>query len=133
MSTITAEIGTTGKLYTLTVTAPNLDIAEAVEAEHDCDDSSCCIDAAMAAGCPYVAACFLNGATEAPLLDAVLAHHGIRFGHPSEVPGWSDWMNYHEQHGRKCPHCDTWSYEVGSAEWRCGMCGKDVNSGKDLS
>jgi hypothetical protein len=90
---IRAEIGTTGEEYDLTLTSERLDVAEAIEVEHDCDDfASCDIYNAMAQGYVWAAAHLLHGATETPLLDAVLEHYGSDVRPDAHFDEWVGWM-----------------------------------------
>ncbi len=104
MESITAEIGTTGEYYTLYLTGDvDGDIAAAVEAEHPCTDYDCDIRCALEAGFARAAAELLYGATETPLLEAVLAHYGISPTDicPFDSDEWRAWVTYWKEEG---PH-----------------------------
>lgn len=115
-----AEIGTTGEIVTLPITgnAP-VDVATAVEHEHGCSDSHCDIAAALRADCPISAAYLLAGATETPLLDAVVAFYSLDLQHAED---WNHWSEFHELHGRECDGCGSFTYMDEGDEDACGNC-----------
>lgn len=119
------------------------DVAEAVEREHDCDDSACDIRAALEQGFPFVAAFLLSGATETPLLDSVVAAHrfngtarddfraepfNARSGPNTAPRGWAEWCAWEAENARPCPSCNARNYgrdsDYGGGEMSCGSCGK---------
>ena len=120
---ITGEIGTSGVLESLALTGDaGVDIAAAVALEHPCSDDACDIRCALEdAETPFSAAYLLVGATETPLLDAVLAHYGIDGrGTPRD---WGDWVAHHSRWGVECPSCGAYTYgdEFYTPE-TCGNC-----------
>lgn len=136
LTSITAEIGTSARMRKVAISGDHgADLARAVEHEHDCEEASCDIAAALAAGCPHTAAFLLGGATETPLLDAVDNAHGFNrtreaYG-PDRMPcDWAEWLEYHEQHGTECPHCGAFNYSGPWDEHKysgsCGNCCKDI-------
>jgi hypothetical protein len=126
VKTLVAEIGTTGTVerFTLSGNAAD-DIGRAVELEHPCtDDTSCDIAAALRAGCPFSAAYLLSGATETPLLDSVCQFYGFN---PFDMHGlapedWTDWKAFHEEHGRECHSCGSFTYGDDFEPEQCGNC-----------
>lgn len=108
------------------------DVANAIDAEHgDCTDSACDIREAADAGFSLTAAHLLLGATEAPVLDAVLAEYlAANELPPEENPyiGFSmseefDWRTHHETYGFACDACGAYTYGgVGYEPEHCGNC-----------
>lgn len=99
-----------------------LDVAEAVEFEHDCDENSCDISAAMAHGYPLAAAHLLTGATdELHVLDAVLGAHTFNGDdvHAAMLADFDQWCENLPAH---------WECDCGAIIWEdddtyCGNCG----------
>lgn len=121
--TITAEVGTTGVLETLDLSGDaGVDVAAAVALEHACTDAACDIRCALEdAETPFSAAYLLVGATETPLLDAVLAHYGVD---GREMPrDWDAWVAHHSRYGVKCDACGAYTYgdDTYTPE-ECGNC-----------
>lgn len=109
MTTITAEIGTSGTFETFELTGDaGHDIGRAVELEHPCDDDACDIATALAAGFPFVAAWLLVGATETPLLDEVLEHYDQDCRDTPQ--DWDQWVAHHKQYARHCEACNGYTY-----------------------
>lgn len=130
---ITAEIGTSGETQTIALSGDaRTDIAAAVGAEHAdaCESTSCDINRAVEDGYPFWAAQLLWGATECPLLGAVVDHHtqrGLDFQAAADSdrdewiksPTWA-------QHAYRCESCN--SITFGDDSWapdECGNCGAD--------
>ncbi len=101
------------------------DIAAAVEEDHDCDDSTCDIHHALEAGAPIAAACILLGATECAHVDAVACAHKLNgtidphWPNLYRVADWPVWIAYHDENGRECDACGTFTYDDSS---ECGNC-----------
>ena len=102
------------------------DVKAAVEREHpNCDSTACDISAALENGFPLVAAFLLGGATETPILDAVVKAHeenGTAAGpNVGGFPdGWDDWCEWHKENGIQCESCNAYTFaEPGS---QCGNC-----------
>lgn len=120
--TVTAEVGTSGVFESIELTTnPGADIARAVALEHPCRDDSCDIARALEEDCPYASAYLLSGATETPLLDAVLAAHGLAGLAPDNCPDWDDWIAAHNAHGVRCDGCGSFTY--GDDFYRPEVCG----------
>jgi hypothetical protein len=129
-STIRAEIGTTGEIGEVEVSGnAGSDIAQAVKLEHpNCEQNTCDVSAALEAGYPMAAAYLLDGATEAPLLAAVVMRYfpaaGIR--DDAVMADFDAWCAYAKAHSRQCQACEAWLYVEGvESEW-CGNCGEEV-------
>ncbi len=101
------------------------DIASAVEADHDCEDSTCDIHHALLAGAPIAAACILLGATECAHVDAVACAHKLNgtidpaWPNPYAVADWPEWKAYHDENGRECGECGAHTYVDSDS---CGNC-----------
>ena len=123
LTTLIREIGTSGQMERFELSGDaRADVGSAVTLEHDCQDSSCDIHAALDAGFPLSAAHLLIGATETPLLEAVISHYGLSFvDWPSD---WDDWVTWHKEHGRQCPSCEAFNYD--ESDNVCGNCLADL-------
>jgi hypothetical protein len=127
---IRAEIGTTGEMGEVEATGDaRADIAASVELEHpNCSQNTCDVSAALEAGYPLAAAYLLDGATEAPLLAAVVMHHfpaaGIRDA--AVTADFDAWCAYGKERSRRCPGCDAYLYVEGVEDEWCGNCGAEV-------
>lgn len=128
---ITAELGTSGYLQTLALDGRAcVDIAAAIGAEHPCADSDCDICRATEDGYPFHAARILNGATETPLLDAVVRLYtsaGMDFGAAADLD-CADWLKTETwtKHAFKCGACNGVTF--GDESWtpdQCASCGAD--------
>ena len=121
MTTINAELGTSGKFVDFELTNDaSFDVANAVEQEHNEDESSCCdICAAAKAGFPFSAAHLLLGATETPLLDAVTTYHrdAMYVGEQRWPKDWDAWTGYFQKHFRPCVKCGAY------VDRECESCG----------
>jgi hypothetical protein len=127
---ITAEIGTSGQFEIVKLSADaRADIAEAIDLEHHCGDiHSCDIARANEDGFPLWSADLLRGATETPLLDAVIAYHvsrGLDFtsGAEAEREAWLASATW-QDHAHECGSCG--AYTFGDDYWtptECGSCG----------
>lgn len=124
MTIVTAEVGTTGSNGTVTIgTGPDADkwaVMEAVALEHPCSDSSCDIATALDEGFPFTAAYLLLGATETPLLDAVLSALKLSLTDSADVPDWNEWIEFHRANGRECVACGSFEYDADADT--CGNC-----------
>lgn len=114
------------------------DVARAVELDHPCsDDNTCDIAAALGNGWPFVAAFLLSGATDTPVLDAVLRAHawngtatgGFRaeefnaHSGPGTAPeGWNEWCRWHRENTAEC---ECGSFVFLPADY-CGNCLKAI-------
>lgn len=97
------------------------ELADAVRADHPCDDRSCDIAVALEQGYPQVAASLLLGATDAPTVGALIdAGHAIVPANLERCRGWDEWMAYHQAYGRRCPSCGAHTY--GHDSWTPGEC-----------
>lgn len=137
---IKGEIGSTGKIGRVNVRQhEGSAILDAVEQEHafQCrqsgDYGACDITNAADAGFPHVAAFLLQGATETPLLGAVLDffevdfHASPNFFGPSDEKGnFGHWQEWHREHGFVCDACNSVTYAPDDDETeipsRCGNC-----------
>ncbi len=108
------------------------DLSEAVAHEHRCEDCSCDIRQALAAGYPRVAADLLSSAIDSLLLqDLRRAHQFNATLKQDEIGGfssieWQEWLGYWEtakKDGRlwNCPSCNAWSWDSTF----CGACSAD--------
>lgn len=127
---IIGEVGTTYTYERVNVTrGVERALVDAVNFEHpNCEDPSCDIAVSLDAGFPFVAAALLEGATETPLLCAVMDFFDITSKYLHEVPQWEEWTEYHRLHGFRCDACGTYTYEDPSSSWtpsRCGGCGAE--------
>lgn len=111
------------------------DISEALDEDHggcQCEGGSCDICEAAQNGFPLSAAFLLQGATETPCISAV-AHaydragidppEGESLGQGWPKAEWDDWCAHHDEWGRKCPACG--SYTFADLDWepeRCANC-----------
>ena len=133
IKSLRAEVGTTGTIEEVVITGDaGADIATAIGHEHYCtDDDTCDIARSLEDGYPFWSAQLLQGATECPLLDAVISFYcsqGLDFGAMADADrdGWlaSDtWI----EHAHECQSCG--SYTFGSDTWEpseCGNCGADL-------
>lgn len=122
-----------GDHFSLSLTGDwSTDVSEALEEEHgQCEDASCDIREAMQNGFPLSAAHLLVGATECPVIDAVWRAYdranaippgeGFTEGFPASE--WDAWKAHHEQWGRKCPACGSYTYARDSWEpEECANC-----------
>lgn len=133
MVTISAEIGTSGRTETIETTDDaRADISRAIEHEHPCTDlDTCDIGRALDDGFPLWAAHVLQGATETPLLDAVIGHHcehGLDFGDAAETErrewlGSSTWTD-----ARQCDACGGVTFDAPDT---CGHCGASFDPEPD--
>jgi hypothetical protein len=108
------------------------DISEALEEEHgQCEGASCDIREAMQNGFPLSAAHLLIGATECPVIDAVWRAYdradaipegeGFTEGFPASE--WDGWKAHHEQWGRKCQACGSYTFaETNHEPEVCANC-----------
>jgi dienelactone hydrolase len=121
LTAIKGEVGTSGLIAKVDLTSgPGVALADAVACEHYCTDEACDISAALSAGFPYSAAHLLVGATETPLLDAVVAHFDVDLDDP---PDWSEWVSHFHEYGVECESCGAFTF--GDDFWtpeRCGNC-----------
>jgi hypothetical protein len=127
---IRAEIGTTGDTGEIEITGDHrADVSAAIREEHYCtDDASCDIERARDDGYPLWAARLLQGATECPLLDAVIAHYrarGLDFDTEAELDrdAWLESDTW-TRHAYRCSSCG--SITFGDESWTpsdCGDCG----------
>jgi hypothetical protein len=130
---ITAEIGTSGDEETIDLTGdPARDIDAAISEEHFCQDTNTCdIARAREDGYPFCAADMLQGATETPLLDAVISRycaHGFDFGAAADRDR-SEWLESETwtQHAYRCESCNGFTF--GDSCWtpeECEHCGGKV-------
>lgn len=132
--TIRGEIGTSGDFAEVDITGDSgADIASAIVLEHHCDSASCDIDRAMDDGYPFWAASLLQGATETPLLDAVIAHYcaaGLDFAAIAERDR-EQWLASETwtQHAHKCGSCGAVTF--GDDYWtptQCDDCGAELTT-----
>ena len=102
-------------------------IADAVGAEHCCGDTDTCdIARALEDGYAYVAADLLQGATETPLLDAVLMYYGKAYA-DALAEQWPQWTEHFRSIARMCPACG--GATMGDEFWtpeECGHCGAEL-------
>jgi hypothetical protein len=103
-ATIEIEDGTEGRGYgedvRLDLTGHvDIDLASAVDIEHPCTDPDCDIREANEEGFARTAAELLYGATETPVLDAVLAHYGIGPTDicPFDSDEWTAWVEHYRE------------------------------------
>jgi hypothetical protein len=97
-------------------------LAEAVAEDHPCSDGTCDIAASLDAGFPEVAAWLLESATHEHAALNLWAHAGGRLPkYMEQCEGWSDWLAFHREHGRKCPSCEAFTYKDSAVI--CGNCG----------
>jgi hypothetical protein len=129
-TTIRAEIGTSGDFGEVTLTSdPHEAIGDAVELEHSCEDAACDISRALDDGFPLWSAYLLQGATECPLLDAVIGH----YAGTEALPDWQEaaeaervaWLasDTWTKHAHECESCG--AYTFGDDYWtpeRCENC-----------
>lgn len=93
------------------------DMEKAVEADHPCEDDHCEFPHMLKAGAPLTAACMLMGATEVAHIDAVACSYKFNGKIPEGWPHWTEmpdadvWMKYHDEHGRRCPGCESFLYD----------------------
>ena len=137
MATITAEVGTTGEYATIELGEMRADLAEAIEHEHPCEDPGCDITHALASGYVLASAALLTGATETPLLDAVVSHYlssptGAVLADALAYRGdeWDQWAAWHRATGVQCPACEGYTYADAPDErddvTTCAHCGADL-------
>jgi hypothetical protein len=125
---ITAEIGTSGRSETVAC-GPDYAaaISVAIELEHPCEDTSGCdIARALEDGYPLWAAHLLQGATETPLLDAVVSH----YFDSGAIADWEraseaervEWLSTDTwtEHAHKCDACG--GYTFGDDYWTPEQC-----------
>jgi hypothetical protein len=125
LTALKAEIGTTGEIARVDVAQGVYGaVRDAVREEHYCDDTDTCdIARAWHDSFPMVAAEILQGATETPLLDAVLAYfgEGYRVALASQWPAWSE---HFAEIAHMCEECNgaTFGDDIWTPE-ECGHCG----------
>jgi hypothetical protein len=119
------EIGTTGVVETIPYTGDvDYDLTLAVWEEHPCSDAGCDIREAVDHGYAQVAAALLQGATETPLLDTVLAYYRVDTHSPSN---WTEWVEHFDTYARGCDSCGGFTF--GDDWWtpsQCANCGADL-------
>ena len=130
LTAVIAEIGTTGSTARVEMPANphNADswrgtLYEAVEHEHPCeDDNTCDIAAAVENDCEWWAAHLLQGATECPVVDAVIAQ-AVRVLGPAaieaEIEADRVYLLDHVSHV-DCPSCGALVW--GEGETVCDNC-----------
>lgn len=133
LTALRAEIGTSDTYETVSILQPMaIAVAEAVRHEHYCQDTDTCdIARAWEDDFALVAADLLQGATETPLLDAVIGHYGAEFSTALETE-WPLWSEHFQAIAQMCDACGgaTFSDDVWTAE-ECGHCGKAFPSASD--
>lgn len=103
--------------------------ADAIESDHPCSDAGCDIATALEHEFVGWAWHSLRGATEAQRCDALAWYWPRLFAavlgsDPYRTnPDWSDWHAHHEQYGRKCDACESFTYaEDGWEPTVCANC-----------
>lgn len=105
------------------VRSAHLDIAEALELEHDCEDNTCDIGAAMAHSHYLAAAFLLTGATdELHYLEPVLKAHAFNGTLPDLLEAFDAWCaSDASTPAWTCESCDASVYDADDT--RCNCCG----------
>src|SRR5688500_3012047 len=104
LTTIRAEIGTTGNVESFQLTGDaGADIGRAVELEHSCHYNHCDIREANENDFSFTAAYLLTGAIETHLLDRVCQHY--KFSPNAayhDIPDWEAWLEHFYAHAWEC-------------------------------
>ena len=92
----------------------------AIATDHPCsDDVGCDIEVARSNGFTVAAAILLQGATETPALNAMLANYDLTL--PSiHGKAFDRWCAWHHENGHECPGCE--SYVYGGLPLHCTNC-----------
>lgn len=128
--TISAEVGTSGREVTMTLTGDAKDdIARALDEEYPTSDggfgNTDDIAHARAQGFVFSAAHILLGATETPLLDAVVScYKQVMYPAGASWPGdWEAWTDWFRTHSACCPSCNAYVILTNVHDHEtCGNC-----------